>query len=249
MRKRAFLLFFSVFLSFSAQAQSWGWEDNDKWMQFTYTVQLVTSDYKVFPATDWQTQLRENGAALSPPLNAMRSRVTYGFAIGLGLVKNITDQLDLRLVPTLTIADRVIQYGFKGSIGENEDGLPIYYKDRKVKANLIEVPLNLKFKSDRRGNFGAYVMGGVKYSADISSAKQTNDLDKVALEKMLKNTKHYGSYEAGIGLDIYFKFLTLSPEIKYSSSFGDVLKHENTVFSRPIDKLMLRNVTFSLYIQ
>jgi len=28
-----------------------------------------------------------------------------------------------------------------------------------------------------------------------------------------------------------------------------VLKQENTAFSTPIDKLLLRNVTFSLYIQ
>ncbi len=249
MKKRALFLFFSIFFSFSAQAQSWGWEDNDKWMQFTYTLQLVTSDYKIFPAADWQTQLSENGAVLSPPLSAMRSRVTYGFAIGLGAVKNITDQLDLRLVPTLTIADRVVQYGFMDAVGETVDGLPNYYKDRKVKAHLVELPLSLKLKTDRRRNFGAYLTGGVKYSVDISSAKQSYDLDKVAFEKMLKNTKQYLSYEAGLGLDFYFKFLKLSPEIKYSSSFNDVLKHENSVFSRPIDKLMLRNVTFSLYIQ
>jgi hypothetical protein len=249
MKTRVLFLFFSFFFSFSAIAQNWRGYDDDGWMQFTYTLQFVTSDYKVFPAADWQTQLTENGTVLSPPLSAMRSRVDYGFAIGLGMVKNISDRLDLRLVPTLTIADRVLQYGYTDVVGETADGLPNYYKDRKVKAHLVELPLSLKLKSERRGNFGAYLTGGVKYSADISSAKQNNDTDKVPFEKMLKNNKSYFSYEAGFGLDLYFKFLKLSPEIKYAATFNDILRQENSVFSRPIDKLMLRNVTFSLYIQ
>ena len=236
--KRLYLLFSCLLCCSAVKAQNWQWEDDYEAFHFMYTLQYVTSQYKVFPAADWQTSL-----------SSMRSPVTPGFAVGLGLSKNISDHTEIRLVPTLTLADRILTYGYHSALETTPEGVPNYYKDRKVKASLIELPLSLKLKSDRRHNFGAYLAGGLKYSADLSSAKRNNDTDKVASEKMLKNTKSYLSYEAGIGLDLYLRYFKLSPEIKYSSSLNNMLKQENNVFSEPIDRLMLRNVTFSLYIQ
>jgi hypothetical protein len=238
MNKRLYILLSCLLFSNSLRAQNWGWEDDFEAIHFTYTLQYVTSQYKIYPTADWR-----------PSLAAMRSPVTSGFAIGLGLSKNMNENIELRLVPTLTLADRQISYGFHEMIGVTPEGKPSYFIDRQVKASLMELPLSLKLKSARRQNFGAYLTGGVKYSADISSDKRNNDADKVAFDKMLKNNKDYFSYETGIGLDFYFKFFKLSPEIKYSSSINNMLKQENSVFSKPIDKLMLRNVTFSLFIQ
>ena len=247
--KKLYLLFSCLLCCSAVKAQNWQWEDDYEALHFMYTLQYVTSQYKVFPAADWQTPLQENGTAVSPPLSSMRSPVTSGFAVGLGVSKNISDHAEIRLVPTLTLADRILTYGYHSALEATPEGVPDYYKDRKVKASLIELPLSLKLKSDRRHNFGTYLAGGLKYSADLSSAKRNNDTEKVAFEKMLKNKKSYLSYEAGIGFDLYLKYFKLSPEIKYSSSLNNMLKQENNVFSEPIDRLMLRNVTFSLYIQ
>jgi len=238
MNKRIYLILSCLFFFNAVRAQNWGWEDDFEAIHFTYTLQYVTSQYKVYPGADWQHALA-----------SMRSPVTSGFAVGLGLSKNIHENVELRLVPTLTLADRQIQYGFHNLVGISPDGNPSYYIDREVKASLLEFPLSAKLKSTRLHNFGAYLVGGLKYSADISSGKRNNDADKVPLEKMLKNSKSYLSYEAGMGFDLYLKYFKLSPEIKYSSSINNILRQDNSVFSQPIDKLMLRNVTFSLYIQ
>ncbi len=238
MMKRLYFLLSCIFFFSNAQAQDEGWEDDFEAIHFTYTLQYVSSQYKVYP-----------GAGFEQSFASMRSPVTPGFAIGLGLSKNLTDNLELRLVPTLTLADRKLKYGFHELVGMAPDGTPSYFVEREVKASLLEFPLSLKLKSNRRGSFGTYLTGGLKYSSDISSGKRNNDAGKIAVEKMLKNTRNYFSYEAGIGFDLYCRYFKLSPEIKYSSSIKNILKQEGSLYSQSIDKLMLRNVTFSLYIQ
>jgi len=249
MKKNFYFLFFCFILCGSAKGQNWGLDNDYESIQFTYTLQYVTSQFKVFPAADWKEPIMEGNTQVSSPLSAMRSPVTSGFAIGLGATKHLRTHTVLRLIPTLTFANRLLNYEYHDVLGTTPEGLPIYHKERKVNEYLLEFPLSMKLKSNRRGNFGVYMTGGAKYSTAILQGKRNNDTEKIAQEKMLKNSRNYFSYEAGLGLDLYFKFLTLSPEIKYSSSFNNIMKQENSVFSRPIDKLMLRNVTFSLYIQ
>jgi hypothetical protein len=113
---------------------------------------------------------------------------------------------------------------------------------------VIDLPLLLKLKSDRIGDFRAYVLGGFKYSQAIGS-RVNADAGAALTEKLVKNVSGYASYEAGIGCDLYFEFFKLSPEIKLSNSFGDVMLHENHPYSRPIDKLSLHTLMFSLHFE
>ena len=95
------------------------------------------------------------------------------------------------------------------------------------------------------------MMGGVKYTSDISSKKKSDNNNVTdPLEKFVNNRRNFFSYEAGLGMDLYFEYFKMSPEIKLSYSFDSVKKNEVLhVFSNPIDKLMLRHVTFSLFFE
>lgn len=245
MRTKLYLMVSCLFILSTAKAQKWGDYGDDQAIQFTYTLQYLSSQYKVFKTADWQEDFLNNNNRL----NSIRAQSSPGFGIGLGISKSITEHVDVRLIPTLVLNDRILDYSYQKPIGTNELGTPVYLQEKKVQAFLVELPLSIKLKSDRRKNFGAYLTGGAKYSMDLSSAKRNDDQDKIALEKTLKNTRQYLSYEAGLGVDLYFEYFKLSPEIKYSSTFTSILKQDNSAFSRPIDKLMLRHVTLSLFIQ
>jgi hypothetical protein len=70
------------------------------------------------------------------------------------------------------------------------------------------------------------------------------------VDALLTNKSGFGSYEVGLGLDIYFEYFKMSPEIKWSQSFGNVLdKRELNKFNTPIDKLLLRSIQFSLIFE
>jgi len=64
-----------------------------------------------------------------------------------------------------------------------------------------------------------------------------------------KNAPGFGSYEVGLGFDIYFEFFKLSPEIKLSNSIGNVLVNGDNPYSTPINKLTLHTISFSLIFE
>ena len=85
---------------------------------------------------------------------------------------------------------------------------------------------------------------------DIASKKKTDDSALDDLYKLLKNKKSYLSYEAAFGMDLYFEYFKMSPEIKFSYTLNDILdRTEPNPYNAPIDKLMLRHVTFSLFFE
>jgi hypothetical protein len=143
----------------------------------------------------------------------------------------------------MVFTDAIVNYEF-------ED--PSLSVQRKVQGTLIDLPLGIKLKSDRRKNFRAYVIGGAKYSVDIVSKKKTDDIALSPEAKYLKSLKNTVWYEAGLGFDLYFEFFKLSPELKFSQSRRSVLKDRDRLenpYTAPINKLFVRNIQFSLYFE
>jgi hypothetical protein len=151
----------------------------------------------------------------------------------------LTDHLEVRITPSLVFSDRSVSYQYKTA---SQD------VDKLVQTTTVDFPLSLKLKSDRIGNMRAYLLGGMKLSSSIGSKKNA-DINSGPLDKLLKNSKSYSSYEAGLGFDIYFEYFKLSPEIKVSNSLGNLLVQENHPFSSPISKLSLHTIMFSLYFE
>ena len=173
-------------------------------------------------------------------LNSISSDPTPGFAIGFVGNRKITNHVDLRLTPSLVFTERVLNYTYT-----NTDLI-----QKKISATMIDLPLGLKLKSDRLMNFRAYMIGGLKYSIDMASAKkQDNALVLDEKSKFVNNQKSFLSYEAGAGMDFYFGFFKMSTELKVSQSFKNLIIYENTAFTQPIDKAKLRHFTFSLFFE
>jgi hypothetical protein len=172
-------------------------------------------------------------------LNSISSKSLPGFAVGFITRYRLTDHLEVRVTPSLVFSDRSVSYKYKTA---SQD------VDKQVQTTTIDFPLSLKLKSDRVGNMRAYILGGLKYSSSIGSKKNT-DINSSPLDKLLKNSQSYSSYEAGLGFDIYFEYFKLSPEIKVSNSLGNLLVQENHPFSSPISKLSLHTIMFSLYFE
>ncbi|MNY10646.1 hypothetical protein D3C86_1436340 [compost metagenome] len=241
MKVKPYLLLGCLLAVCSAKAQNWGGGVDDDNLHFGFTFQYIASEFKILKKPDWRTPFNDpdTGLPVSGPLKSVSSKSSPGFGIGFVVNQRINENGDFRFTPSLIFNDRLAYYDFEGT-----DLI-----EKKVQATMIDLPLSLKIKSDRRNNFRAYVIGGAKYSMDIASKKKTNDAPNAPMEKFLKNKKNFLSYEAGFGFDLYFEYFKMSPEIKLSYSFSDVLKNDPSPYSAPIDKLMLRHVTFSLFFE
>jgi len=244
MKIKSGLLILCFLLTVTARAQNWGGGVDDTDIHFGFTFQYVSSEYKILKKENWLSQpyIDEDNPALIPSkLRSISAVPSAGFGIGFVVNKRINENSDLRFTPTLVFNDRILRYEYTESRDNNE---------KKTQATLVEFPLGIKIKSDRRNNFRAYLLGGAKFTTDISSKKKTNnDLITDPTEKFINNKRSYLSYEAGLGFDLYFEYFKMSPELKLSYSLKNVLKDEPHRYAAPIDKLMLRHVTFSLFFE
>ncbi|WP_423147280.1 outer membrane beta-barrel protein [Rubrolithibacter danxiaensis] len=242
MIKRFTLIAILVLMRLSLFAQNWGGGVDNELLHFGFTFQYISSEYKILKKKDWRAPFTdpETNALVSDSLYSISSPPTPGF--GLGFVSDLAlgDHANLRFTPAMVFTDRLLDYNYLDTT---------QFRQKKVSATMIDLPIGIKLKSDRRNNFRAYLIGGLKYSVDIISKKKTNDEGLDFSEKFVKNKRGILSYEAGIGFDFYFEFFKLSPEIKLSNSVNSVLKSEVNPYSSPLDKLFLRNLQFSLYFE
>lgn len=245
MRKLLGVILIMILAHASLRAQeNWGGGVDDDPLHFGFTFQYVNTEFKVFKNSNWKAPVpSSDGYSFSDSLYSISSTGTPGFGIGLVSDLKLNDRLNLRLTPNLVFADREVDYVYYYNGGN-----PVVKK--KIPSTLIDLPLGLKLRSDRRKNFAAYILAGTRYSIDITSKKKQDNTNMAFTDMLLRNKKSFFSYEAAIGFDLYFEYFKLSPEIKFSQSFNDVLRHEaGNPYSTPIEKLLLRNIQISFHFE
>jgi len=225
---------------FAHSVPKWGGgADQNDW-SFGFSFTYVSSYFKIDKNPDWRKPyIDKEGIKVTDSLNSLGSPSSQGFAVGFLYRYTLTDHIEVRTTPSLVFADRIATYTYQD---------PSLNTSKTVQSTAFDLPLSVKIKSDRIGDFRAYILGGIKYTHAIGG-KSNADADLAPIDKMLKNVGGFGSYETGLGCDIYFEFFKLSPEIKLSNSFGNVMLHDNSAYSTPINKLSLHTLMFSLYFE
>lgn len=186
-------------------------------------------------------QLQHHPSFLSKDSVTIVSPVSKG-GFGLGLLGSfrINRHLEARINPHLIFATRSIQYKLKyPRVGEPED------QEKLIESIYTSFPLQLKFSSDRIGNFRVYILGGGKYEYDLASNSQRRQA-----EDLVKLVKGSFGYEAGFGFNFYFPSFIFSPEIKLSNTFRNVhARDPNLIYSNVIDRMQGRMIIFSIHLE
>jgi hypothetical protein len=156
-----------------------------------------------------------------------------GFQLGVISDLRLHEYLALRFTPTLMFSQRNFLYNLQGKDQPER---------KTVQMANVDFPLTLKFRSKRMKNYRVYVLGGLKASIDMASQeKVVDEIDKVKLRRTDV------AYETGVGLDLYLQYFKLSPEIRVSNGFRNVLVSEQHIYSNFIQSLRSRTwmVTFT----
>jgi len=228
-------------LLLAQSAPAWGGGADQTDLSFGFSFSYVSSYFKIVKQPNWRTPYFDPGVNknITDSLNSITSKPLTGFGIGFITRYRLTDHLEARITPSLIFADRGLTYTYPTA---SED------VTKTTQTTTVDFPLSIKLKSDRIDDFRAYLLGGVKYSVAVGKgnalAGDINPLDQIP-----KNVQGFGSYDIGIGCDIYFEFFKLSPEIKLSNSFGNVLTPAGDPYSSPISKLSLHTIMFSLIFE
>ena len=227
----AFLLFAAAAVHAQQRYQRWGGGVDDETLHFGFSFHYINADLKIDLTENWQS--------------AGYASVTSPFSdnVGLGLLADLklTENVNLRLQPNLRFMNIFINT--TAATGAQTGGEALE-QSNKIHRSDIGIPLLVKFKSDRKTNMRGYLIGGGEAAINVSPSKRYND------PAIIKTNRSYLAYTAGIGLDIYFEFFKMSPEIRWVQSVGNLLD-ENQNFSGkpPLQRLYMRSFQVSLYFE
>jgi hypothetical protein len=233
----AYLLGGGLLFSQSSRAQFSGVElnmpDHDaKPYYFGITVGVNLARFQ----TDLHRHFLENDSILiAEPVNS------GGLTLGLSATARLSDRFQARFNPQLMFIERGIFYKLK-------------YKDpitgdtavtKKVESVIMSFPFQIKFQSDRIGNFRVYAMAGFKFDLDMASnarAKKAEELVKI-------QSSDFGP-EFGIGFNFFFPSFIFSPEIKISNGLKNIhARDENLKFSSVFDRIQSRMIVFTIHLE
>lgn len=208
-----------LFLTVGSQQQAQGQTKNhplydyNQVLHFGFTVGGNLTDVKYELSDDFYR---------NDSLNSINSQKIPGFTLGIVSNLHVTENFDVRFIPSLSLTERQIDYQFR-------DGVT---KSKKIESVFIEAPLTLKYKSERHHNVRFYVIGGGKYAYDLASEA---DAEINPFEPIVAVEPHNYYYEFGFGFDLYFEYFKFSPELKLSRGLNNVLADRPSVFSQSFD--------------
>lgn len=213
--------------------------------QMMYTVKTV-EDYQNIPLAN---DIWPNGQYSIPNTQNLyvyniETLQTPGFTVGIIGSKRLGRYFDLRFIPTLSFSERRMRYdiAIKGKDGKIENRT----FTKSIGTTFVEFPLNIKYRSKRYNNIGAYVFAGINPKIDLASQKE-NKMTNAQGQEFINNlvTKRFDcAAEIGTGFDIYNQWFKMGVEIKMSYGLLNIMKDEAFIYTAPIDQL--RNKLFQV---
>ncbi len=201
-------------------------EHDTKWYYFGITFGFNYSNFR----THYTDYFANNDSfRLIQPKNGP------GFSLGIMGNLRANKFVDLRFIPSLTFAN-------KGLLVVPND---LDTVNRQIESIFMSLPLQLKFKSDRIGNFRFYGIIGSKFDYDLAANAKSRRQDEFLRIKPLD----LGA-EVGFGLEFYYPNFIFSPEIKISQGFTNMHFYDSQIkLSNAIEKMNSRMIMLSIHIE
>ena len=143
----------------------------------------------------------------------------------------------LRFAPGVSFLTRRVEFSPRGEFPlPNADSI----KTQEITSTQLDLPLLLKYQSNRRGNIRLYMVGGIKPSTTIGTSRNNPEIN------MLRAVGNDLTLEYGVGLDLFYPLFKFAPELRFSHGLTNILEPRNDIFSRSVQSL--RSNTVTLYI-
>jgi len=228
---RQLLLIFSIVLSLSVSGQRGVIEnlkgfDENKVFHFGFSVGMNYMGARL----NLNNTLYTNDTVLG-----LNIKQTAGFTLAVVTDLHLGRYWDLRaLFPTLSFGQRNFEY-----LVDTDEGS--FLDIRQSESTYLALPIELKYKSERYGNWRAFVTGGGYISYDMVSQKKAQP--GVAVVR-LENVDD--GYSLGFGVEFFLEYFKFSPHLKWSNGLNNLLIDDKTPFTSVIDKITARTFSVSL---
>lgn len=217
-----------TFTSMEVQAQrkleSLNYEDfKPKPYYFGLALGYANNDYRIAHSKDF---ILNNEYMITKSLSGP------GFTIGVIGNLKLGEFFDIRFIPGFSFSGRDIQFQAVG-----EDRL----RKENIESTFLEMPFMVRYKSLPYSDMRIFLSAGVKYTYDI-----TNPARKRENREIIQLSPHDYLLEAGIGVQFFFPYFILSPEIKFSHGLDNILIYDrNLNRSKILEQIFTRALTIS----
>ncbi len=163
-----------------------------------------------------------------------------GPGLNVSMVTNMKlgEYFDFRFLPGFSFVGRKIF--FVNTTDEIE-------QVKSIEGVLVQVPLQVRFKSEPFHDMRMFVLAGAKYTYDVASNAR---IQHEQAKRIIRLSPHDYSVEVGAGAQFFFPFFIFSPEIKYSQGIGNILIYNNKLTqSSVLEKVLSRTFTISLHFE
>jgi hypothetical protein len=229
----ALIIVFSLIFSFNAISQKVLYlEDHDN-KPYYFGITL-SGNVARFQTELHEHFLQQDSILVAEPLNS------GGFSLGLLATTRLSHRFEARFNPQLSFLDRSIAYNLNYPDHDQKTSIT-----KKIESVIVTFPLQLKFRSDRIGNFRVYLLGGAKMDFDLASNARARKA-----EELVKIQKYDYGVEGGLGFNFYFPSFIFSPEIKISNGLRNIhSRDEHLKYSNVIDRIQSRQIVFSIHLE
>lgn len=237
MNKIIIIFLFILGLSQNASAQlardNYNYMDfNQKPYYFGITLAYNRSDFLVS---------RSKNFILNDSFRVVQSKNGPGFNLGVVSNLKIGEYFDIRFLPTLSFAERNLQYR---KIKDKGDKPPL---NEPFSSVLVELPFHLRYKSAPYHDKRLFVVAGVKYSYDVATTSKTIQSKR---GEIIRVSPTDFAFEVGAGIQIYFPYFIFSPEIKFSRGLTNQLIYNAALpKSTVLDQVVSQGITLSFHFE
>ena len=200
-------------------------------LHFGFTLGINRTNFLIEPAPHFER---------FDSLKTVTSAPKPGFNLGIVSELRLQKYITLRFVPNLSFAERTLDYYFEGK--------DTIVKAKSIESTFLNFPLDLKLRSKRVNNFGAYILAGGGYSLDLASKRNILNNSLNLNEQIVKLKRDDFSYEVGAGAEFYLQYFKFAIEGKLTMGTRNLLIKDNTIFSNSVNKLnskvFLISITF-----
>lgn len=197
-------------------------------IHFGFTLGINRANFIITPAQHFER---------FDTLKTVTSASKFGFNLGIVSDLRLHKYITLRFIPNLSFAERNLQYYF--------EGFDTITRTKTVESTFLNFPLDLKLRSKRIKNFGAYIVAGGGYSLDLASKRKVVNSTNPK-EQIVKLKRDDFSYEMGAGTEFYFLYFKFAIEAKLSIGLNNLLIKDNTIYSNSVEKLNSKMILFSI---
>jgi hypothetical protein len=201
---------------------------DDRWFHPGFYIAPNFSRYRIEQSASY-IQAIQNGQGISA-----NSIISPGLSVGFVGDVRLADFLHLRFTPGVSFLSRRVEFERQGYSGRDT------IVTQQIGSTQIDLPLLLKFESQRRRNTRVYVVGGIKPSINVGNRRKDPELYKLQAD----DTDI--AIEYGVGLDLFYPLFKFAPELRFSNGLKNLLLPGSDIYSQSLQRMSSNTVTLYL---